>query len=171
MNEEKVLVAIYENNLQAKQAVKKLQKSGFDMEKLSIIGKDYYTEQHAVGYYNIGNRMRKWGSIGAFWGSIWGLLLGSAFFLIPGIGPLLIAGPFVSSLIGALEGAVTLGSLTALGAALVSIGIPNDSVMVYETEVKAGRFLLLAHGYEPEVQRAKETLGIETKIRGLIAKE
>jgi hypothetical protein len=56
MDEEKVLVAIYNNNLQARQAVKKLQKSGFEMKKLFIVGRDYYTEEHAVGYYNVGER-------------------------------------------------------------------------------------------------------------------
>lgn len=127
------------------------------MKKLSIVGKDYHTDENVIGYYNIGDRMKKWGSQGTFWGGLWGLLFGSAFFLVPGIGPLLIAGPFV----GALEGAVALGGLSALGAALVSLGIPKDSVIEYETEIKAGNFVVIAHGTTDELAHAKEMLGIE----------
>ncbi len=154
------MVALYDNHDQAEQAVSKLQKSGFNMKQLSIVGKDYHTEENVVGYYNLGDRMMQWGSTGSFWGGIWGLFLGSAFFFIPGVGQLLIAGPFVSALVGALEGAVALGSISALGAALVSFGIPEDSVVEYETEIKAGKFMLLAHGTHSEVEKAREILGI-----------
>jgi uncharacterized membrane protein len=160
MNNDKAMVAIYDNHEKAEEAVKKMQKSGFDMTKLSIVGKDYHSDENVVGYYNIGDRMKQWGGIGAFWGGLWGLLLGSAFFIIPGVGPIMIAGPFVSALVGALEGAVGFGGLSAIGAALVSIGIPNDSIVEYETEVKAGKFMLLAHGTVADVEKAKETLGV-----------
>ena len=106
MKQENSMVALYDTHQEAEQAVKKLQKSGFDMKQLSIVGKDYHTAETVVGYYNLGDRMKTWGGMGAFWGSIWGLLFGSAFFIIPAIGPLLVAGPFVIALVGALEGAV-----------------------------------------------------------------
>ena len=59
-----------------------------------------------VGYYNTGDRMKHWGKLGAFWGGIWGMLFGAAFFAIPGLGPILVAGPLVAWIVGALEGAV-----------------------------------------------------------------
>ena len=123
------------------------------MKQLSIVGKDYHTEEAVVGYYNLGDRMKSWGGMGALWSSIWGLLFGSAFFLIPAIGPLLVAGPFVIALVGALEGAVMVGGLGVLGAALADIGIPKDSILEYETEIKAGKFMLIAHGTHIEVQK------------------
>jgi hypothetical protein len=86
------------------------------------------------------------------------MLFGSAFFFVPGIGPLLVAGPLVAWIVGALEGAVMMGGLSALGAALVSIGIPKDSVLQYEESVKAGKFLLILHGTPQEVERAKDRL-------------
>ena len=92
MSEQNAVVAIYESHAQAEEALKELQKSGFDMKKLSIVGKDYHTEEHVVGYYNAGDRMKRWGKTGAFWGGFWGLLFGTAFFAIPGIGPVLVAG-------------------------------------------------------------------------------
>ena len=86
------VVAIYKSHTEAEAAVKELQKSGFDMKKLSIVGRDYHSQEDVVGYYNAGDRMRHWGKLGAFWGGLWGFLFGSAFFLIPGIGPVVAAG-------------------------------------------------------------------------------
>jgi len=102
--------------------------------------------------------MKQWGKLGAFWGGIWGLLFGSAFFLIPGIGPLVIAGPLVSWIVGALEGAVVVGGLSALGAGLFSLGIPKNSILQYETALKAGKFVVIAHGSDVETAQAKKIL-------------
>ena len=90
------VVAVYSNHTEADQAVKELQSGGVDLRKISIVGKGYHTDEHAVGYYNTGDRMMYWGKLGAFWGGFWGLLFGSAFFLIPGLGPILAAGPAVA---------------------------------------------------------------------------
>ena len=125
MTKNNAVVAIYKSHAEAETAVKELQQSGFDMKKLSIVGRDYHTDEHVVGYYNTGDRMKHWGKLGAFWGGIWGLLFGSAFFLIPGVGPLLIAGPLVGWIVGALEGAVVVGGLSALGAGLLQPGHPQ----------------------------------------------
>ena len=152
--------ALYDTHVQAEQAVEELQANGYDMKQLSIVGQEYHTEEKVVGYYNMGDRMLSWGGSGAFWGSIWSLLFGSAFFLVPGFGPLLIAGPFVATLVAALEGAVVVGSVGALAGALASIGIPENSVLEYETEIKAGKFLLIAHGTAAEVAQAREILGV-----------
>jgi hypothetical protein len=64
----------------------------------------------------------------------------------------------VSWIIGALEVAVVTGGLTALGGALFSIGIPKDSVIRYETALKADKFLLIVHGTVQEVEKAKNIL-------------
>ncbi len=125
---------------------------------MSIVGKDYHSDEHVVGYYNAGDRMKYWGKMGAFWGGIWGMLFGAAFFLIPGIGPILVAGPLVAWIVGALEGAVVVGGLSALGAGLYSIGIPKDSVVKYEVALKSDKFLLLAHGTADEVAKARDIL-------------
>jgi len=151
------VVAIYGTHPQAEEAVKDLQKSGFDMKQMSIVGKDYHTDESVVGYYNTGDRMKYWGKQGAFWGGLWGMLFG-AFFIIPGLGPILVAGPLVAWIVGALEGAVVVGGLSALGAGLYSIGIPKDSVLQYETALKADKFLVLAHGTVDEVTQAKDIL-------------
>ena len=102
--------------------------------------------------------MKFWGKTGAFWGGIWGLLFGSAFFLIPGVGPLVVAGPLVSWIVGGLEGAVLVGGLSAIGAGLYSLGIPKDSLVRYETALKAGKFVLIAHGSAIETDLAQKII-------------
>ena len=140
------VVAIYDTNTQAEKAVRELQTSGFDMNKMPVVGKDYHTDEHVVGYYTTGDRMKYWGKVGAAWGGFWGLLMGAGAFAIPGIGPVLVAGPLVGWIIGALETAVVVGGLSAVGAGLFSIGIPKDSVIRYESALKADKFILLAYG-------------------------
>jgi len=152
------VVAIFGEHSGAENAVQELKKGGFDIKKLSIVGRDYHTEEHVVGFYNTGDRMKYWGKLGAFWGGLWGVLLGAAFLFIPGIGPVVAAGSIVTWIIGALEGAVVVGGLSALGAALFSLGIPKDSVVRYETSIKAGKFVLVAHGTAEEVQKARSIL-------------
>jgi len=152
-------VATYPSHTAAEAAIKELQQSGFDMKKLSIVGRDYHTDEHVVGYYNTGDRMKYWGKLGAFWGGLFGLLFGSAFFFIPGIGPLLVGGPLVGWIVGGLEGAAVVGGLDAIGAGLYSIGIPKDSILRYETAMKTDKFILIAHGTPEEAARAREILG------------
>lgn len=155
---ESAVVGVFSSHQDAENAVKELQKSGYDMKKLSVVGKDYHSEEHVMGYYNTGQRMATWGRFGLFWGWLWGLLFGSAFFLIPGLGPVMVGGPLVSWIIGALELSVVTGGLNAVGGALASIGIPKDSVIRYETALKADKFVLIVHGTLQEVEKAKSIL-------------
>ena len=151
-------VGLFSSHLDAESAIKELEKSGYDMKQLSVVGKDYQTEENVVGYYNTGDRMATWGKYGLFWGWIWGLLFGSAFLIIPGLGAVMVGGPLVSWIIGALETAFVTGGLTAIGGALASIGIPKDSVIRYETALKAHKFMLIVHGTALEVEKAKDIL-------------
>jgi uncharacterized membrane protein len=158
MTENNAVVAVYDTHEGAEAAVKELQRAGIDMHTLSIIGKDTHTDEQVVGYYNSGDRMKVWGKMGAMWGGFWGLLFGSAFFAIPGIGPVLVAGPLVAWIVGALEGAAVVGGVSAIGAGLYGMGIPKDSVLSYETALKTDKFLLLVNGTAREVAKAKEVI-------------
>ena len=152
------VVAVYDTHTQAEQAVKELQQAGIDMKSLSIAGRDTHTDEHVVGYYNAGDRMKYWGKVGAFWGGFWGLLFGSALFAIPGIGPVLVAGPLVAWIVAGLEGAVVVGGVSAVGAGLVSIGIPKDSVLKYDLALKTDKYLLIVHGTPEAVEKARSII-------------
>jgi uncharacterized membrane protein len=158
MNKDNFVVAIYPSHIAAEGAIKELQRAGFEMKKLSIIARNYHTDEHVVGYYNMGERMQVWGKTGTFWGGLWGLFFGSALFWIPGLGPLMVAGPLVGWVVGALEGALVVGGLSVIGASLYSLGIPKDSILRYETALKAGNYILIAHGTLDDTNRAKDIL-------------
>ncbi len=63
------------------------------MNRLSIVGKDDHFDEHIVGFYNVGDRMKYWGTLSAFWRALWGFLVGAAFFRVPGLGQVVIGGP------------------------------------------------------------------------------
>jgi hypothetical protein len=130
----------------------------FDIKKLAIVGQGYHTEDQVVGYYTTGDRMKHWGKKGAFWGGLWGLLVGSAFFMIPGVGPVMVAGSAVAWIVVALESAIVVGGLSALGAGLYSIGVPKDSALKHESSVRVGKYLLIAHGTAEEAEAARRIL-------------
>jgi hypothetical protein len=153
------VVAIYKSHAEAEAGVKELQHSNFDMKKLSIVGRDYHENEHMIGCHEAGDRVQYWGQQKAFWGGAWGLLFGSAFVFIPSIGPLLVAGPLVGWIIGALEDPSVEGGLSAIGAGLCSLGIPKNSVLKYEAVLKTGRFVLSAHGTAEEAILAREIIG------------
>ena len=155
---ETVTVGIFRNHAEAEAAIEQLQHGGFDLKRLSIVGKDYETREDVVGYYTTGDRIKRWGATGAFWGGIWGALFGAAFFLVPGVGPVLVAGPFVAAVVGALESAVIVGGISAIGAGLYSLGIPKNSVLAYETAIRAGKFIVIVHATSDEAKQARDLL-------------
>jgi len=158
MSQQNTVVGIYDTHTGAEAAVKELQRSNFNMKQLSIVGRGYHTEEQVIGFYNTGDRMKVWGSQGAFWGGFWGLLFGSAFFVLPGFGPVMVLGPMAAWIVGALENAAVVGGLSALGAGLYGAGIPKDSVLQYETAVKTDKFLVFAHGTAAELAKARGVL-------------
>lgn len=151
-------VSICNSHEEVVAAIQTLKKFGFDVRKLSLIGKGYHSEEHPVGFYSTGDKIRAWGSTGAFWGSMWGILMAPAVFLLPPLGMVAMAGPVVSVVISTLEGAVLVGGLSAVGAALSQLGVPKDQVIVYETALKADKYVLMVHGSDDEVARAKSIL-------------
>jgi hypothetical protein len=153
------VIAVFADHPAAEAAVKKLTDAGFEMKHLSVVGKGYHTDEKVIGFYNMGDRVKFWGTRGAFWGGLWGLFFGGLFLTIPVVGHVVVLGYLAAVAFSAAEGAVVTGGLTALGAALYSVGIPKDSVLQYETAIKADGFLVMAHGSSGEVARAKAILG------------
>jgi len=149
---------IFKTHSEAEQATKLLNNAGFDIQKISIIGKGFHTEEHPIGFYTKGDRIKSWGSTGAFWGSLWGMLFLPAVFFIPGFGLIAMAGPFSNILISALEGAILGGGVGAIGAALTQTGIPDNLIIKYETAIKADKFVMLIHGDRTDQDSASSIL-------------
>lgn len=152
------VIGVFDTHDQAEQAVKALEAGGFPMRRLSIVGKGYQTEEKPTGFYTTGDRVKTWGGVGLLWGSLWGLLVGAGFFWIPGIGLIAAGGPFLHLLATAAGSAVVVGGASALGAALISLGLPKSDVIKYERYIKSDRYLIIAHGTAEEVARAADLM-------------
>ncbi len=152
------VVAVFGDHAGADSAIKQLSAAGFNPKQLSVIGKGYHTEEKVAGFYNVGDRVKFWGSRGAFWGGMWGLFFGGLFLTIPVIGHVVVLGYLAAAALSAVEGTIVVGGLSAIGAAIASIGIPKDSVIEYETAIKADDFLVMAHGPAAEMDRARAIL-------------
>jgi hypothetical protein len=152
------VIAVFEDHSAADSAVKKLTAAGFEMKNLSVVGKGFHSDEKVIGFYNTGDRVKFWGTRGAFWGGLWGLFFGGLFMTIPVVGHVVVLGYLAAMAVSAVESAVVVGGLSALGAALFSIGVPKGSVIQYETAVKADGFLVMAHGSADQMARAKSVL-------------
>jgi len=145
------MAAIFADQDQTEHAIKTLQASGIAL----MVGRGFRSEQDVVSFCTAGDRMKAWGGSGALWGGMWGLLFGSAFFWVPGAGAVTLAGPIVPWIIGALQGALVVGGLSALGAAIYSIGIPNGSIVEYETVLKTGKVVVVVDDTSEDVKKVQ----------------
>jgi hypothetical protein len=137
MGEHTAVVAICHTQAEAEAAIKALTHAAFHIKKLSVIGQDCCSAEHAGGHSRTADSM-KYGRMG-----------------ISGIGPMLIAGPLLGWVLGALEETVVVRGITAIGTALKNMGIPKSSVLSYETALRFGKFLLLVYGTAEEVAQAQ----------------
>jgi hypothetical protein len=158
MNTTDSVIAVFPDHNGADTAIKNLSTAGFDMKNLSLVGKGFHTEEKVVGFYSVGDRVAFWGSRGAFWGGFWGLFFGGVVLTVPIVGQVVVLGTLAAMVISAIEGALIVGGISGLAAALYSIGIPKDSVVAYESAIKTDGFLVMAHGSKEEIERARSIL-------------
>lgn len=165
MNEH-TIVATFPSHLEAEKAVINLQKTGFDMEKISILGRDYQTAEHVRGFLTWKDTAKAGAAGGGYWGSfiggLFGILVGAGVIFIPGMAPIIVAGPVAGVLAGWLEGtlvgATGAAAIGGLAGALGGLGIPKHEVLKYETQIQAGEFIILVTGSDEDVSQAKEML-------------
>ncbi len=147
-------IAIFASHEDAEEAILVLKEAGYNLTNLSIIGQDFQVEDHPIAIINKDDRMWAWSKNGAFWGFAFGVLAQSAFLVIPGLGYVFAAGHIISIIEGVLLGA----GCGAVGGALLSLGIPENDISEYESALKGGSFLLIAHGSDLEVKHARSLL-------------
>lgn len=156
----KSLIACFETHAEAEQAITTLCEEGYDMQLFSIIAMNLFAVENVKGYYTEVDTMKKWGQIGAFYGGFWGLVFAASAFTIPFLGPILIGGP-LTTLIVTLVCALTVGTISALGAALINMSLHKKHKMKFETEIKAGKYMLLTQSDDKMVETAREILDIQ----------
>ena len=153
------VIAVLPNHAAAEAAIKTLAQAGIDLTSLSVVGNGYALDERIAGFYGAADRITLWGARGAFWGGLWGLFFSATFIATAPSAPVVALGFIAGRLIAALEGALIVGGLSALGAGLTSLGVPRDAVVSYESDVQADKFLVLVHGGCADAAHAKSVLG------------
>ena len=158
MSEINAAVEVLDRPGDAEHAIRKLCEAGFDQRRLSVVAVHRRMEEcgGAVPFPDIG--LHSGIAARSFWEGIRRLLHGWGCFEIPRIGVVLAAGPLAGWMHEAQKNQGIFCGLSCLGAGLCSIGIPRNLVPFYEAELKAGGFLLIAHGSSKDVVWARSVL-------------
>jgi hypothetical protein len=148
-----ILVGLFEDGKSAEHAIQQLIERDYPMDQISMLGRPHGIGDDPLGvyYHTVGERMKGWGKLGAFWGGLWGLLAGAAgMFVLPGLGPVLAAGPVVEALASAAAGAAAGGGAMAAGGAVSQLavalrtsGIPEEKLDELHRAIEEGHYLLL----------------------------
>lgn len=156
-----ILVAVYDDEVQAQHAIEQLRDKGVALDMLSVLGRVHASGDDVLGIYysGMGSRVEAWAKQGALWGAVWGLLAGAAaMFVMPVVGPVFAAGPIVETIVatlgggvagaatgGAVGGAAMAGaaSLTHLASVMHRMGIPQDKLDHLHQAIVEGHFVLL----------------------------
>lgn len=155
------LLAVYSDHASAENAVKLLRKNGMTMDQLSIVGQDFKTIEQPIGFLTTGSVACDGARVGAWTGGFFGILAGAAFLIVPGIGPLIIAGPLAATLLGGIEGAIAGSAVGALTGALVSLGFSKNEAIRYESQIKAGKFLVTLKGDSEQIEKARKLVATD----------
>ncbi|PLT33204.1 general stress protein [Bacillus sp. V5-8f] len=139
---EKRVVGVYQNERQANEAVNDLKAKGYSMEEISIVAKNI--EELGPDAEQVQPKKTDQMLAGATAGGvigITGLLVGMSALAVPGIGPIVAAGPIFSVLGGAVAGAAS--NEGGLMGALKEMGLSEEEARQYEGEVRDGKILVL----------------------------
>ncbi len=153
----KSVYAIAISEGQANQIVDSLTASGFSSNDISVLFPDK-NSTHEFSHEK--NTKAPEGAVtgavsGGLLGGTLGLLVGVGALAIPGVGPLIAAGPLLAALSGAAAGA-TVGGVAG---ALIGLGIPELEAKRYENRITEGNILISVHAESrDEVNRAKEVM-------------
>jgi uncharacterized membrane protein len=142
----------------AESAVRAIGEAGMPLKNISIVAQNLQATEQVQGFITTGDVATAGAGVGAWWGGMFGVLTGAAFLWIPVVGPLVVAGPLALTFLGLLEGAAIGAVSGGLVGALVGYGFSDTQALKYETIVKAGNYLVLAHGDEHQIMQTREVL-------------
>ncbi|MBD1808695.1 hypothetical protein H6F98_25045 [Microcoleus sp. FACHB-SPT15] len=156
-------IGVFPHRRDAEAALGELRDAGFDMNQVSVVGKDA-KGTGAVGGGNITDRTKtdegaKAGAAtGGALGGLGGLLVGLGALAIPGIGPVLAGGALATALATTAAGGAIGAAAGGLTGALVGLGIPDEKAHLYNDRVNRGDYLVMVDGTEQEIRRAEAIL-------------
>jgi hypothetical protein len=148
---EQMITGHFNSHELAEATVRALGETGFPYPNISIVTQNMQSTEQVQGLVAPSDVQPPTALLGA----IGGLLLGAAALTLPGVGPLLVAGPLAANFFGLLDGAIMGTSSGGLIGALMGYGLPLDTALKYQTVVQNGGFLVMAHGNENQIELAR----------------
>ena len=139
----KAVIAIAKSEDQAVRIVEQLKAAGFSNNDVSVLlpdragSRDFAHEHHTKAPEGAATGA----VVGGLAAGALGWLVGIGSLAIPGVGPLIAAGPIMAALSGAAAG----GAVGGIAGALVGLGIPEYEAKQYEGKVKNGNILISVH--------------------------
>lgn len=152
------VIATYSTMEDVDDALRRLADEDFPIENLSVITQNLESTRQVHGFVSTGDIAKTGAGWGAWLGGIFGLLTGVAFLIVPGVGPVLAAGSAATWIVAALEGAgggAILGGIVGAGTGHF---VEKRQIPKYEERLKAGKYLLVAHGDTYQADRAEKIL-------------
>lgn len=159
----RTVVGLFDRFDDAQQAVRALNEANFERGYINLVARDATGEYErnlksgeAAPEANVveGNRSGEGAGIGAILGGLGGLLIGLGALAIPGIGPVLAAGPLVSALVGTGAGAMAGG----LVGGLIGMGIPEEHAHMYAEGIRRGATLVSVSTQDDRADEARQIL-------------
>lgn len=152
---DQAVVASYRSHTDAEAAVHRLSEGGLPITQISIIGRNFETHEDVQGFYRPADAALDGAGAGAWYGGLFGLMMGAmGFFVMPMVGALMVMGPLSGMIAGAIGGA----GVGALLNGLVASGVPREQALKYQERLQAGEFLVVVHGSAAAAARAHEIL-------------
>lgn len=165
---ERTVSAIFKEQQQIDNVIRRLLDRGISREDISVIGKNFHSETKIAGFITkkdvILGGLKQGAIFGSIFGSALALLSGVGVLFVPFIGTLVAAGPLGAALLGAASGAIAGSAGAGLVSAFVALGIPEEKAAVYQTRIEAGEFMLaveVAAAKSGEIQLLLESAGGE----------
>jgi hypothetical protein len=145
----KAVIGVFGSQKDAEQAVNQLRQKGFNNEEINIVSKNQGGKKQGGKEY-VDDDISDGALTGGTLGGIGGLILGAGALAIPGVGPIIAAGPIAAALSGAVAG--------GLAGGLIDWGIPAEVSRHYEQEVAEGGILAVIKTTQQKVDQAAQIL-------------
>lgn len=153
------MVAVFESTERAEEAIAQLERAGFDLSRLSLIGKEEPSAARPLGMAVAGTFVRVWGAHGRLWNRLAETPAAMALAWVPMVGHVIAVGPAAFVLVGGQGPAQARSQQSALARMLAVAGMSPGEVLTYEAAVRGGQILLLVHGGAAFAGRARHLLG------------
>ncbi len=149
-------LTVFKSQVDAEAALRLLARNGFDLGQVSMVGRDGDGDACVSGHVNENGRGSSLTRVGISWSGIRGMLVGSGFCLIPGVGSVVVAGPLLRWIIRSMGDRASPDKLGAMAAGLHELGIPKNTILRCEGALKAGKVVLIAEGSAMAMILARE---------------